>query len=232
MPLVANLITYANLVSGLFSILLTQKGDPLAPWLIGAGMVLDSFDGRFARMFGSKGEMGKELDSLADVVTFGVAPAAFVFAQLSPAATWPWSLLLVLATAFFCIAGVYRLARFNTTTSVSDHFVGLPITWAGGCAAGIGLLSIPPSVPVATAGLLVLGLLMVSHVPYPNMKHLDIRRWACFLAVLGAALVLGTLAGGAETRHTIALLILFGGLLLGPASMVMSFVRRHRRYGA
>jgi CDP-diacylglycerol--serine O-phosphatidyltransferase len=88
---------------------------------------MDGLDGRVARMLGISSEMGKELDSLCDLVSFGVAPALLLYAQVLYA--FPYALGLI-AAIFYIMCGAFRLARFNVL-NISGYFVGIPITLAG-----------------------------------------------------------------------------------------------------
>jgi CDP-diacylglycerol--serine O-phosphatidyltransferase len=127
-----NIITLCNLVSGAVACYFASLGFPVhAALFILLGAFLDFFDGLAARMIGVSGEMGKQLDSLADVVSFGVAPAllAVYLAEATPLAQmggWP----TFPAVAFFPLVmaafSAYRLAKFNLDTRQSDQFIGLP----------------------------------------------------------------------------------------------------------
>lgn len=216
----ANMITFVNLICGMGAIFLAFLGHPVAPWLIGAGMILDSFDGRLARVLGQSGQIGKQLDSLVDMVTFGVAPVICVLASFFDTAN-PVSLLLLAGSGLFSIAGAYRLARFNTVRSASNHFVGLPITWAGGCAAALTLLPSPHQALISAIFMTLLSFLMISNVPYPDMKHMNLSRWAWLVGALSCVVLLGIIAGPPEARMILVFLILAGGILLGPANMVL-----------
>ena len=143
--LLPSLFTTGNLFLGFWSIVKTLDGkfETAAP-LIGGAVVLDMLDGRIARLTGTQSEFGAQLDSLADAVSFGVAPAllAYVWAlSLVPRAGWP-------AAFLFLVCGVMRLARFNVQRTVVDsrYFVGLPIpAGAAQVAAIVFVLPDPPS---------------------------------------------------------------------------------------
>lgn len=127
--LIPNLFTMANLVCGCLSIFFafSEVQLELACYFIMAGAFFDLFDGFFARLLKVQGEMGKQLDSLADAVTFGVAPGMMIFLMLSRVAdvnSWPtwWGY----AAFLLVIASIYRLAKFNIDTRQSDSFRGLP----------------------------------------------------------------------------------------------------------
>ena len=119
-----NAMTCGNLLCGCIGLVMALRGHlELASWLIGLAAVLDFGDGFVARMVNVSGPFGKELDSLADVVTFGVLPAAIVF-QLC----WFQELGAVSYGAFLiAILSALRLANFNIDTRQSESFIGLPV---------------------------------------------------------------------------------------------------------
>jgi CDP-diacylglycerol--serine O-phosphatidyltransferase len=128
---IPNLFTLANMSFGLASILLLIQADHphkaiIVPVFIFLGGVADFFDGYFARTLNVSTNMGKQLDSFADIITFGIAPIALVY-YLSVS---EHSIFLMLASLIFLISGAYRLARYNLR-DFSNYFMGLPITAAG-----------------------------------------------------------------------------------------------------
>ena len=128
--LIPNMLTSLNLVLGMGSIISTFQGNFYqAAILIVLAMVADGLDGRVARFFNASSDFGKELDSLCDLVSFGVAPAILAYAfYLKDFAEFGY-----VASVFFATCGALRLARFNVNTSVvKGYFMGLPIP-AGGC---------------------------------------------------------------------------------------------------
>ncbi|MFH1800458.1 MAG: CDP-diacylglycerol--serine O-phosphatidyltransferase [Candidatus Omnitrophota bacterium] len=182
-----NMITMLNLVSGFFSILMSvQERYEFAVWLVFLALILDSLDGHVARIFGNETEFGRELDSLADAVSFVVAPCMLVykaFFQNSPMA-------LLLVIVFYLCAGIFRLARFNVNPVHGGHFEGLPTP-----AAGLTLmmtilafhknlwadrsLSLISEVFLMTA----LGFLMASDIPYPKVSAIKFRSWRTLFVV-------------------------------------------------
>lgn len=131
--LAAHVVTFTNLGCGFAVLLLLHEGQVnLAVSLMFLATVLDFFDGALARMAGHSSAFGKELDSLADLVSFGVAPAFLVYQALNA----PSSLAAGLVSLAFVVAGAWRLALFNVTESGRD-FRGMPITVAGGLMAAI-----------------------------------------------------------------------------------------------
>lgn len=167
--IIPNMITSGNILSGILSMILTLQGHyQPAAWLIMAAVFFDAMDGKMARSLGGSTEFGVELDSLADVVSFGAAPALLFYAVF----LWGWlGIVGALAAAFFGLCGALRLARFNVC-HVPGPFQGLPIPAGGLFLASMvmGGLSMPP----VLASLLAVGtgLLMVSSIPYGNLKRL------------------------------------------------------------
>ena len=140
---IPNSVTSLSLLLGLGSIVTAQVGElELAAWLIVWCGLLDTMDGLAARLLKATSDFGAEFDSMADLVSFGVAPAILVFnaglqiagVQLDSGQFW----VLLVACGIFVLAGAMRLARFNLGTMSPGHgwFLGVPITAAGG-----GLLS-------------------------------------------------------------------------------------------
>ncbi|MGI8648965.1 MAG: CDP-diacylglycerol--serine O-phosphatidyltransferase [Rubrobacter sp.] len=159
-----NLATFGNLAAGFSALVFAAQGDlARAALLVGVAAVFDLLDGIIARQSDSGSEFGANLDSLADVVSFGVAPAFALFV----AALSEFGSLGVAVAVLFVVAGAVRLARFPL---VKNHrvFVGLPIPPAGLAVVGLALLSPPPAVACATV--LTLGALMVSVFPFPTLR--------------------------------------------------------------
>ncbi len=122
---IPDLFTLSNAILGIFSIFFSiNRNFIVAGIMMIAAIFFDYFDGKIARKIRRKGEFGKQLDSLSDVISFGVAPAVFVF-QVSG-----YSLLNLVILGFFVCAGVLRLARYNIT-EMKGYYSGLPITNAG-----------------------------------------------------------------------------------------------------
>ena len=201
----ARLITdggeYATLHPTLsWSVLYTQ-----AVWLILASVVFDSLDGRLARMGGRTSLFGAEFDSLADVVSFGMAPALMMFFLiLAPREEYQWFRELGWMIAFvYLLCGAVRLARFNVITNPLLHraeaeshkdFLGLPIPAAAGTVASLVLLLINMSrnarelrqMTVALPLILVLvSFLMVSTIRYPSFKQINWETKTRFRSFIG-----------------------------------------------
>lgn len=179
---IPNLFTLSNLFFGFLSILFAANGDYRnASILILIGMMLDSMDGRLARILKAESELGKELDSLADVVTFGVAPAILVYyVSFSQ-----YGLIGMIVAGLFPLFGAFRLARFNVNAKTSTiYFTGVPITAAGGLLTLITMLNrwIPDIlVPVC---FMALCFLMVSKLKIPSLKNVPLPKYGTIITVL------------------------------------------------
>ena len=175
----ADLITLLNALLGFASVIMTARGRiEEALVLILLAVIADGADGAFARYSGT-GVLGANLDSLADVISFGVAPAAAAFIFLSNLGSPAWAF-----SGFFLICGILRLARFNVSGK-KDGFEGIPIT-SGGFIVALFLLAgsyVPYVEYVFPLLLILLALLMVSTIGYPKLKN------PIFLAPLGILLL-------------------------------------------
>ena len=189
--LIPNMITSGNMLCGMLSLALSFHGHFVpAAWLIYMAVFFDFMDGKMARKLGGSSSFGAELDSLADIVSFGVAPAMVMYgAYLNNF----FGVTGAIVAAFFALCGALRLARFNVQHA-DDSFQGLPIP-AGGhfvvsfVFAGIYLHPAVMAIIVATTGFL-----MISNVPFGNIKalkpgNLD-KRKALFLWALMFTLIL------------------------------------------
>ncbi len=150
---VPNLFTIGNLLSGVFSITFNMNGYlQMAAFFIFLSAVFDFFDGRIARRLKVNSEFGVELDSLADIVSLGVAPA-ILFYSLEPSSPFT-----TLAFMLFPTMGALRLAKFNVKPTVG-YFIGLPITAAGLSMALMGIFLYSNTIVT-----LILSFLMVSPI--------------------------------------------------------------------
>jgi CDP-diacylglycerol---serine O-phosphatidyltransferase len=199
-----NLFTLSSVAAGVYSIHLSTTAQSvaemtLAAWLIVVSMVCDGFDGRVARMTRTESELGIQLDSLADAISFGVAPAFLLYHW--GMSEWGW-LGFGVAIVYVCCA-VLRLARFNVLAQSSSpeskrYFLGLPTPLAAGTIVSVVLAHLSFTETAATgAGLsvaamaLLLSGLMVSNVKYRTFKDLQLRG----KGVLGVLAVLGGVIG-------------------------------------
>jgi CDP-diacylglycerol--serine O-phosphatidyltransferase len=177
-------ITSLGLLSGFFGLVSAINSHfELAAVMILIAFVCDGLDGRVARLSRTSSHFGVEYDSLSDVVAFGVAPAGIAYC---------WSLKLlgawgVVIAGMFVICAALRLARFNVQTASSDkrRFVGLPVPGAAAMIAGCVLaysyfeLESPHVLVIVMAPLtVVLASLMISRVPYPSFKTINLRQRA------------------------------------------------------
>jgi CDP-diacylglycerol--serine O-phosphatidyltransferase len=183
-----NIFTVGNLFLGMIAILLAVKDRwDYAAIMVIIGMLLDGLDGRVARMLKTESEFGKELDSLSDVISFGVAPAVIVYvAAFENMGPEGWFL-----TAVFPICGALRLARFNVQPSEPGYFTGLPITAAGGILATMALYNTQLETYGLVFGTLFLSYLMVSQIKYPAFKKLKFHKsvyWIVGLFILAVAI--------------------------------------------
>ncbi len=168
--LLAHLATFANLSCGFAAILLAVEGRPgQAVSLVLMAGVLDFFDGALARLAGHGSPLGQQLDSLADLVSFGVVPALLAY-QVQMGPPRPVVGLVCLA---FVLGGAWRLALFNTVEGGRD-FRGLPITVGGGILAALTYVATfgePWPWPVLAAFVLALVWLMVSRVRFVKLSR-------------------------------------------------------------
>jgi CDP-diacylglycerol--serine O-phosphatidyltransferase len=220
--LLPSLLTTGNLFCGFFSLLLSvDYRYPEAALAIFVAMVMDLLDGRVARLMKATSQFGVEYDSLADVVSFCVAPAfllySFALSQLGRPA-WFGAFL-------FVICGALRLARFNVFTGTTDRrfFVGLSTPAAAGVAASTVLLlhnqELTRFILVAVAiGSYLVAMLMVSTFRYWSFKELGFARRRPFQTLL--VVVLGVMIVAAN--HEVFLFVLFAGYAIsGPVRRLL-----------
>jgi len=228
--LLPSMFTMGNIMLGFAAIVRGFAGDfGDAAILILFAVVLDGLDGRIARLTGTESDFGKEFDSLADVISFGAAPALLAFLWgLQKYGRIGW-----LVPLFFLICTSIRLARFNVQTKKVDpkSFVGLPSPAAAGSVTWLLYLSgewfgeIPPHwlEVVMLLALVVVGSLMVSTFRYPSLKKIDLRQRVSYRVALLVAAAILVLA----VRPTVFLL---SAILLytfaGPWGWVVGRLRR------
>ncbi|RCK77823.1 MAG: CDP-diacylglycerol--serine O-phosphatidyltransferase [Candidatus Ozemobacter sibiricus] len=174
LSILPNVFTSLNLFCGYLSIIFTSQDEFLAAgWILVVAVICDILDGRIARLTSVTSKFGAELDSLADLVSFGVAPAFLVFRRyLSDVA-----LVGLVCTGLFVLCGALRLARFNITPpSDKDVFTGLPIPAGAGilCTLTIFEMQFFPFFRIPDAAIpaivVITSFLMVSTIEYPAMK--------------------------------------------------------------
>ena len=214
------------------SIVTGQLGDiELAGWMIIWCALLDTMDGVAARLLKATSSFGAEFDSMADLVSFGVAPAMLVFqagiqiggVEVESGAYW----VLLLSVGIFVLAGAMRLARFNLTTDVphSGWFAGIPTTAAGGglVSTTIIVLAVHPELAASLPLhaylpmlMFVLALGMVSRIRYPKAT----RRESLVINVFQVLVIVTTIYCGVmqqypEVLFFLALFLLVSGIIAG-----------------
>lgn len=139
---IPNIFTFLNLSCGVLSLLSTFNNDytTSALLILIAGLV-DRYDGRIARYLNVSSDLGKELDSLADLVSFGVAPSILIYILFNLGSFGPRGLLGIILLILFPICGAFRLARYNVA-SFNGVFTGVPITITGCVLASFALITI------------------------------------------------------------------------------------------
>ena len=188
-----NLFTLAALFGGFYAVVMAMNGRfDLAAIGVFCAMVLDSLDGRVARMTNTQSAFGEQMDSLSDMVSFGAAPAliAYVWA-LKGLGRWGW-----IAAFVYCACAALRLARFNVNTAVVDkrYFQGLPSPAAAALVAGFIWLMNDldvkgPSVAWPMFALaLYAGLTMVTNVPFYSFKDVQMKKSVPFVVIVLIAL--------------------------------------------
>ena len=184
-----NLFTLAALFGGFYAIVMAINGRfDLAAVGVFCAMVLDSLDGRVARMTNTQSAFGEQMDSLSDMVSFGAAPAliAYVWA-LKGLGRWGW-----IAAFVYCACAALRLARFNVNTGVVDkrYFQGLPSPAAAALVAGFiwvmtdqGFAGADLAWPMFALSLYA-GLTMVTNVPFYSFKDIQMKRSVPFIVIV------------------------------------------------
>jgi len=243
MYIIPSLFTTANMALGYYAILEVLHASMTEFWhldnaakAIGFAVLFDGLDGRIARMTGTSSDFGKELDSLADAITFGVAPAMLAwtwgFHLMPPVLLTDWHIKLTqlgaIASFLFLVAGTSRLARFNITTNAQPsnpgrpgkkYFVGMPIpAGAGVIAAVVHFAKGDPLISWYTAltwiaMVATVGYLMVSTWRFYSGKDIDFRSRHPFrLIVILAAMVALIVAFSRYMLFGIALLYMISGV--------------------
>ncbi|MCF7201822.1 CDP-diacylglycerol--serine O-phosphatidyltransferase [Pseudomonas oligotrophica] len=238
--LLPNLFTTANLFAGFFAIISAINGNfHVAAATVFVAMVLDSLDGRVARLTNTQSAFGAEYDSLSDMVAFGLAPAVLAY-------EWALSELgnVGLTVAFIYVAcAALRLARFNTQIGKVDKrwFIGLASPAAAGVVAGwvwaVWALDEPgipggelPLVVIMLFALIVAaaGLLMVSNIKYHSFKDLDLKGRVPFVAILVVVLVFAVVF---SDPPRVLLLIFLAYAVSGPVQHLVQLRRRRHVEG-
>src|SRR5262245_32907421 len=228
--LLPSLFTMGNMFCGYACIIYAMRGDfeTAAPF-IGVAVVLDMLDGRIARLTGTASDFGVELDSLADVISFGVAPAILSFAW----GLQPLGRLGYAAGFLYVSAAALRLARFNIqSAAVSDkrYFVGMPSPPAAGIAASTVYfypdgLHDPRAAFSALAMVLIPAVLMVSTIRFRSFKTIDLKMRRPYTVLFLIALGIMAIA----THPKIALVVIaYSYLASAFVGMAISRIRHYR----
>jgi CDP-diacylglycerol---serine O-phosphatidyltransferase len=212
-----NLLTAGNLFCGFVALTKIVDANPLADnyfnqikfalAFILLACIFDLFDGRVARMGGVESPFGREFDSLADLVSFGVAPAFLVQRVVLADVFGQYHQISWFIASIYLLCGAFRLARFNCLTAMNlpgtgKDFLGFPIPSAAGLVASLTLLIIHLNENAKTLGkwnyliaavLIFLSAMMVSTVKYPSFKSLGLRSKSTFWKMIGAAIFAGAL---------------------------------------
>ncbi|MDX1506061.1 MAG: CDP-diacylglycerol--serine O-phosphatidyltransferase [Spongiibacter sp.] len=201
--LLPNLFTTAALFSGFFAIVSGMNGRyEAAAMAIFASMVFDGLDGRVARLMNAQSKFGAEYDSLADMVSFGVAPALVIFTWgVGDLGKFGW-----MVTFIYIACAALRLARFNTQIDTADknYFTGLASPAAAAVIAGVVWVASEerwvgeqmPTELAVFAGVLIaiVGMLMILNVPYHSFKGIDLRGRVPFVVIILIVLGFGVVA--------------------------------------
>ena len=242
LSIVPSLFTIGNIFCGYYSITSTLHGEwDRAAILIGIGYILDGLDGRIARLTKTASDFGVQLDSIADVVTFGAAPGILAFSWGFGAGAGSGTALAIhdnfgfLATFAFVVCGALRLARFNVQTkkppetSSKRYFVGLPIPAAAGMIASVVHFFKTPALMNGSAsfwwGVLIvfLAFLMISTVRYSSFKEFDVKKAKPSLALAATAMLIGLVFFYSE-EMLLAMATIY--VSSGPIAKVIQIIRR------
>ncbi|MEM9257608.1 MAG: CDP-diacylglycerol--serine O-phosphatidyltransferase [Pseudomonadota bacterium] len=227
--LLPNLFTTGALFAGFYAIIAALRGDfESAPIAIFFAMVFDGLDGRVARLTNTSSKFGAEYDSLADMVSFGVAPALVVFSwALQDLGKFGWS-----AAFIYVACAALRLARFNTQIDSADsqYFTGLASPSAAAIIAStvwvchdLGWLgpALPHEISILVGVLTaVVGFLMIANFPYYSFKGIDFRRRVPFVVIITVVLIFSLITVDPPT------VLLAGFLIYAASGPVMQLVRR------
>ena len=176
--------TAANLFCGFVAIQFVISKDYIwAAWYIFFAMIFDIMDGRIARMTSGTSTFGAEFDSLADLVSFGVAPSLLVYYRYMDSA----GIVGIIVSFMFTLCGALRLARFNIMPH-TPYFLGLPIPGGAAFAASLvlfgSLYNLENHIQAITVSMFVVSILMVSTIPYPALKKTNKAKPRIFKRVL------------------------------------------------
>ena len=223
-----NLFTTAGLFAGFYAIVQAMNGNfEYAPIAVYIAMAMDGLDGRVARWTHTESDFGAQYDSLADMVSFGLAPALVMYEwALSGMGKLGW-----LAAFIYAAAAALRLARFNTQTQ-SDRrlsFQGLPSPAAAASVTGLVWVLHSYGVPgreisiIASVFTVLIGAAMVSNIRYQSFKHFDVKGRVPFIEVLAIVLVFVLIA---LDPPQVLFAIFLAYAISGPAAVAVRLFRR------
>lgn len=208
---IPNLVTSLNLAAGFIAIIFAANGDVVtASWLILAAMIFDFFDGFSARLLKAYSDIGKELDSLADIVSFGVAPAFIIYKMLVPAlhnalpsafgSGTNLAVILKYIPVLMPVCAALRLAKFNNDTTQTTSFKGLPTPANAIAVISVVIAANYTSLPIlksfteSPAAIIIytviISLLMVTNLPLLSLKFKNLK----FKGNEGRYILIGLLA--------------------------------------
>jgi len=226
-------ITSLGLLAGFYSLISSINAHfELAAVMIAVAFICDGLDGRIARVSRTSSQFGIEYDSLSDVVAFGCAPAALIYSW----ALKPLGAFAIVISGLYIVGAALRLARFNVQTGSIDkrRFVGLPVPGAAAMIAGIVLaysyfeLKSPRMLCLfAAPATLALTGLMVSRVPYPSFKGIDLQKHGQVEILLGVLVVIAAMLFAMPQFTTFALAaayVLSGPILLARGERIARVV--------
>lgn len=227
--LLPNLMTTAALFAGFYAVIAGIQGQfELGAIAIFIAMVLDGLDGRIARMTNSCSAFGAEYDSLADMISFGLAPAILVFQW----ALMDFGKLGWLIAFIYTVAAALRLARFNTQVGIADkrYFQGLPSPAAAALLAGLvwvvesNQLELAITPVVALILTLFAGVMMVSNTRFSSFKELNLKDKVPFVTLLVVVLVFVVIT----IKPAMILFLLFLGYAISGPVMTLVLLKKTR----
>jgi len=193
-----NLVTLAALFAGFYAIVMAMNGRfDMSCVGVFCAMVLDSLDGRVARLTNTQSAFGEQMDSLSDMVSFGAAPALIAYEwTLKGLGRWGW-----IAAFVYCACAALRLARFNVNTSVVDkrYFQGLPSPAAAALVMGFIWVVVELQFNSAHLSWMMFavcvysGLTMVTNVPFYSFKDFQMKRSVPFATLVLIALIIAAI---------------------------------------
>jgi CDP-diacylglycerol---serine O-phosphatidyltransferase len=212
---IVNACSVSSLTLGMFAIFLAMRGEVrLAAFCLMACVVFDGLDGPLARKFEVASPFGAQMDSLADMCSFGLAAPVVVYASLTGSVP---PALAAIACAMLAACAAIRLARFNISPKDGRFFSGVPTTMAAAVLALAVVIGLPGPGTLQVAGMALLALAMVSSFPYAKLARLlKLPPWLWLLPLVGLMI---------DIRLTFALVVI-GYLVSGP----VLWLHRRRRF--